>query len=563
MDYSDKIARYEEIERRGLLDRLSPEKQEAWAEYKRRQSPSLELSDAQKEQIAANNKQYEEKYANPFIESGLVRKPVALMQGVANASLNPFGYIARAAGVDTKPLQARDAAERALEKSGEYGFDAAVLATAGNIAKGAGHLGKGNTVRSAVAQEVLAPEVLGATAAAAGGGALEGALNPRNDFERWLANMVGSLGPSSVGGALTKNTQTIKGGLENVLSNNKAVRSTSKGIRLSDNIANKVYNEAPAVKNTLNERAFNALDDATGARVDFDKRLNVAGSNYDQYMDMEGFKPINANPLNPQNWNKYQRGVWENAVKEADMMTNHPRGTIAHTNEIKKYIGKEYGAELAKPSSNKVGALKKLKGEIDGILSRDSGVKKLDEQYAQAKRVEEMYKLGQTAKPTTKAPEFKTPDEKQAWIKGVQDRITADIQTDKNFAKMVRNSENILKKGMDKEEYSRLMGEVNRINKEYNRIESLGNKAARKIEAPVTGDRPFWREALESLGSKVGTVVDKTTGLVTRRADIREANAYLDPLANEIVTREGLKGAAKKGSSAIARQILIDRLNAE
>jgi hypothetical protein len=526
-------------------------------------SPKMSLSDEQQTEIDARNKAYEEKYSNPFIESDLVRKPVALMQGISNASLNPFGYIARAAGEDTKPLQAKDAIERGLEKSGEYGYDAAMLATAGNIAKGAGRLGSGNTVRSAVAQEILAPEVLGATAAAAGGGLLEGALNPRNDFERALSNIVGSFAPAAVGGAISKNVQAIKGGFENVLSNNKAVRSTSKGIRLSDDIANRVYDEAPAVKNTLNERAFEALDNATGARVDIDKKLDIAGSNYGQYMDMEGFKPINANPLNPQNWSKYQKGIWEKAINEADMMTNHSRGTIAHTNEIKKYIGKEYGAELAKPSSNKVGALKQLKNEIDGIMSRDSGVKKLDEQYAQAKRVEEMYKLGQAAKPNTKAPEFKTLDEKQAWVKGVQDRLTADIQTDKNFAKTVRNAENILKKGMGKEEHRQLMSKVNRINKEYNRAESLGNKAARKIDAPVTGDRPFWREALESVGSKIGTVVDKTTGLVTRRADIREANAYLDPLAEKIVTREGLKGATKKGSAAIARQILIDRLNAE
>lgn len=39
MDYSDKIARYQEIERRGLLDKLPAEKQELWAEYKRRQQP--------------------------------------------------------------------------------------------------------------------------------------------------------------------------------------------------------------------------------------------------------------------------------------------------------------------------------------------------------------------------------------------------------------------------------------------------------------------------------------------------------------------------------------------
>lgn len=524
-------------------------------------SPELSLSDEQKSEIEARKKAYEEKYENPLIESDIIRKPVALVQGISNASLNPFGYIARTAGVDTKPLQPKDAAERALEKAGEYGYDAATIATTGNIAKGAGYLGKGNSVVSNVAQTVLAPEVLGATAAAAGGGTLEGYLNPRNPFERALANIAGSMIPSSIGGASAKNIQTIKGGFENVLNNNKAVRSASKGIRLSDDIATKVYNEAPAVKNTLNERVYNALDDATGARVDIQKKLDIASSNYGQYMDMEGFKPMNSQPLNPQNWSKYQKGVWDKALKRADEMTNFPRGTIAHTNKMKEYIAKEYGSELAKPASDEVGALRQLKNEIDGILARDSGIKKLDERYAQAKRVEEMYDLGHAAKPTTKAPEFKTSDEKQAWIKGFQDKLTADIQTDRNFAKTVRNSENVLKKAMDKDKFDELMTEVNRINKEYSRAESLGNKAARKLDMPVTGDRPFWREAIESVGSKIGTVIDKTTGLLTNRANIREANAYLNPQANEIVTREGLKGAAKKGGSAVARQLLIDRLN--
>jgi hypothetical protein len=230
---------------------------------------------------------------------------------------------------------------------------------------------------------------------------------------------------------------------------------------------------------------------------------------------------------------------------------------------MKEYIAKEYGSELAKPASDEVGSLRQLKNEIDGILARDSGIKQLDTQYSQAKRVEEMYDLGHAAKPTTKAPEFKTSDEKQAWIKGFQDKLTADIQTDRNFAKTVRNSENVLKKAMDKDKFDELMTEVNRINKEYSRAESLGNKAARKLDMPVTGDRPFWREAIESAGSKVGTVIDKTTGLLTNRANIREANAYLNPQADKIVTRGGLKGAVKKGSAAIARQILIDRLNGE
>ena len=523
----------------------------------------LSLTDEQKAQIEDNIKAYEDKHKDALIESDIVRKPVALMQGVSNAGLNPAGYVARALGVDTQPLQAKDASERMLEKAGQYGYDAAVLANIGGLAKGAGYLGTGNSVASKVAQSVLAPNVLEATAAATGGGLLEGALNPRNDFERALANITGAFIPSAISGSTAKNVQAIKGGLDNVLNNNKAVRSVSKGIRLDDDVATKVYNETPAVKNSLNDEVYNALDKATGSRVNIDEKLNIAKSNYGQYMEHYGLNPVNEQPLNPQNWSPYQKDVWANAIKEADYMTTAPKGTVAHANEIKKYIAKELGLENAKAASNKTYPLGQLKGEIDRIMATNSDIKRLDEGFASAKRLEEMYSLGKSAKPATQAPNFKTNDEKQAWIKGFQDKLTSDIQTDKNFAKDVRNAENVLKKAMDKDKFDDLMSTVNRIKKEYSRAESLGNKAARKLDMPVTGERPFWREAIESAGSQVGTAIDKTTGIVTKRGDIREANAFLNPSAENITTRAGMTGGLKKGGSASARQLLIDLLNKE
>ena len=284
MDYSNKIARYEEIERRGLLDRLPPEKQEAWAEYKKRQQSKLELSDEQKAQIEANNKAYEEKYAEPFIESDIVRKPAALAQGISNASLNPFGYLARSAGIDTKPLEAKDAAERALEKGGEYGYDAAALATIGNIAKGAGYLGKGNTVTSKVAQEVLAPEVLMATGAGVGGGLVEGVTNPSTAFGSAVANIIGASVPASVGGALEKQIYNVKGGLENILSNNKGVQAVARGIATDEAIANRVKEEAPVAMNNLNERMRNALNRLTGRKLDIGQANVNQQNRYNEFI---------------------------------------------------------------------------------------------------------------------------------------------------------------------------------------------------------------------------------------------------------------------------------------
>ena len=358
MDYSNKIARYEEIERRGLLDRLPPEKQEAWAEYKRRQQPKLNLSDEQKAQIEANNKAYEEKYAEPFIESDIVRKPAALAQGISNASLNPFGYLARSAGIDTKPLEAKDAAERALEKGGEYGYDAAALATIGNIAKGAGYLGKGNTVASKVAQEVLAPEVLMATSAGVGGGLVEGITNPSTAFGSAVANIIGASVPASVGGALEKQIYNVKGGLENILSNNKGVQAVSRGIATDEAIANRVKEEAPVAMNNLNERMREALNRLTGRKLNIDRANISQKERYDNFIgrnaDMELYSPKTAKQQAEDNFNRWFKG--SQVVDENGQPLKLYHGTSSKFDKFKKGniffvnnkgIAEQYGSEDA------------------------------------------------------------------------------------------------------------------------------------------------------------------------------------------------------------------------
>ena len=73
-----------------------------------------------------------EKTLGDKVSEFLVTNPIARqvgfgLQGIANAGLNPAGYIARAAGIDTKPLEAQTAGERATELAGQYGYDAAAL----------------------------------------------------------------------------------------------------------------------------------------------------------------------------------------------------------------------------------------------------------------------------------------------------------------------------------------------------------------------------------------------------------------------------------------------------
>lgn len=222
-------------------------------------TPSLTLSDEQKEHIAANNRAYEEKQENNLLgkvlNNPIVRVQAAATQGIANASLNPFGYVARALGIDTKPLEAETATERALEKAGEYGFDAAVMATGGAGLKGIGALGQGVGKTSRIARALLAPGVGEAVTSAASGGALEGLTNPQSTAGKIAANLAGG----TVGGGIyglfkAPTTKAMRSGLENVVNDTDALKIVRRGAKIDDDIAREVRAQATDVAGSINAK---------------------------------------------------------------------------------------------------------------------------------------------------------------------------------------------------------------------------------------------------------------------------------------------------------------------
>ncbi len=158
--------------------------------------PMNNFQKLQAEQMAANIRPkniHLGTFDRQLLENPLLRQVGFGLQGIANAGLNPFGYIARYSGLDTAPLTANNFAERAMEKASRYGYDMATLATLGNIAQRAGLLGNGISDTSITARAFLAPEVLPATAMAAGGGIMEGMLNPQSEWLRLGSNMLGGM----------------------------------------------------------------------------------------------------------------------------------------------------------------------------------------------------------------------------------------------------------------------------------------------------------------------------------------------------------------------------------
>lgn len=172
------------------------------------------ITDEQRAQIQANNEKYARKQAernkdqwfvslvenqpkgfvDKYITRPLARQGLLAMQGIANAGLNPAGYVARAAGIDTKPLEAQTAGERATELSGQYGFDAAALVPALGLAASS----------APAAAPYVAPLVEGgvplALTGSTGSALATGIINPESTVGRMATDILGG----GLGAGLTR-----------------------------------------------------------------------------------------------------------------------------------------------------------------------------------------------------------------------------------------------------------------------------------------------------------------------------------------------------------------------
>lgn len=280
-------------------------------------APSPQFSKEDIAKVKANNEEYAKRVEDnrPFFDKNPVgRLGVAVAQGISNSALNPAGYVARAYGVDTKPFTPQNAVERGVEKASEYGYDALALGGVGNIAKGAGYLGKGNTVTSKVLQEVFAPKNLTtmAVAPAVGGGFAEGVVNPTNEFERALVNAVGGGALGGLASGVKQTSKPINKGLKGALPDNEANKALSKGIRASEEVAEQVSSQAPSAYNSLNDEMENALNKAVGRKLNYEKSISNQQERIDDFIgknaDKELFSSKSAKKQAKENFNKWFEG---------------------------------------------------------------------------------------------------------------------------------------------------------------------------------------------------------------------------------------------------------------
>ena len=357
-----------------------------------------QITDEQRKIIQDRNKAYEDKQSSHWTQNPLVRAAAALGQGISNASLNPAGYVARKIGIDTKPLQPENAGERALEKAGEYGFDAAVLSPVGNYLNALGWLGKGERLASKVARAVLVPGK-GAVTAAASGGALEGTINPESTAGKIGANIVGGMLGGAAANIGNRTYQTLKGGLENIVENNDALRLVRRGATIDDDIAQAVTRDATEAAGNINRKSVKALADVLDG-VDARTRYKDVRKAYQTFVDANKGKKVRSWENLPK-LNNFQQKQYNKALKEGLDMADYGtrEGTLGHMLEarglIDDAINKSYIQEFpGKKATKKTVKLVDLKEKLDRVLAKDSAVKGSDRNFELYKQFENMYQRG-------------------------------------------------------------------------------------------------------------------------------------------------------------------------
>lgn len=486
-----------------------------------------QITDEQRKIIQDRKKAYEDKQSSHWTQNPLVRAAAALGQGISNASLNPAGYVARKIGIDTKPLQPENAGERALEKAGEYGFDAAVLSPVGNYLNALGWLGKGERLASKVARAVLVPGK-GAVTAAASGGALEGTINPESTAGKIGANIVGGMLGGAAANIGNRTYQTLKGGLENIVENNDALRLVRRGATIDDDIAQAVTRDATEAAGNINRKSVKALADVLDG-VDARTRYKDVRKAYQTFVDANKGKKVRSWENLPK-LNNFQQKQYNKALKEGLDMADYGtrEGTLGHMLEarglIDDAINKSYIQEFpGKKATKKTVKLVDLKEKLDRVLAKDSAVKGSDRNFELYKQFENMYQRGLQYQPGSAKNVMNEilleagGDAEKAMMsriglrKGLFDKMTVNVTPEQNFSKTAKNYQNVLKEVDYEPDYKDLIDKLSKNENAYSRLASLANRAENKLVTPE-GTRFFGREQLESGGAAKGAILDYILG---------------------------------------------------
>lgn len=157
----------------------------------------------------------------------------------------------------------------------------------------------------------------------------------------------------------------------------------------------------------------------------------------------------------------------------------------------------------------------------------------ISQQYALAKNVERAYNEGLGFQPNsikTRNLTFGTPEEKSAFTQGLLEKMMTN-ESNTNISKEILKNQDVLKRVMPERNFKVLIGNAEKGNLSYERLEGLMNKARTKTGAaePLNGKFGRAAEAGEGKGALVGAAIDYLRRIGTANSSGRAAKYLLNP----------------------------------
>lgn len=326
--------------------------------------------------------------------------------------------------------------------------------------------------------------------------------------------------------------------LADAFSDKESTKALKRGAKASETISNEISQEMPVIKDNINSKMDNVVQATIGEKPNIEGMVESAKNSYSDYMMANGGKPVDMKPI----WGKYskytpfEKKSVEDAFKSASFETNAPAGTVEHTHQMRMAIDDAIDSASKKSNNRHVPKLVQVRNDLDKALKTDAGYQAIDNQYAEAMKVQNAYDKGFSASKKSAKPKFDNELERKAWLSGVSDNLGRNLANETNYAKTIADNLSVFKNGLNDAEFQAMKKASNTINKEYSRASSL-DKIVNKESAAE--NLPFWREILESVGSAagatVGTVEKALYGLSDARTARRIINGTADsPLAKRI-----------------------------
>jgi hypothetical protein len=495
---------------------------------------------------------------NPLTEEQKAKPKENYLDGVATEGLKGFGqgivsglgryasgltlgatdWIDRKTGGNLKALE-EDLAQSAKNAGvGSANEVAKFAAESGGMLRGVGNkiLKGAKTLPEMVAKGGIEGGIYGATASdnlqelpnnILGGAVLGGGT----------AGVLGGIGRTVRRLVPALNAEGKAKSLKDAFSDRESTIALKRGAKASQKISDKISQEMPVIKDEINSKMDSFVTDTIGETPNINELVNTAKANYTDYMVHNAGRPVDLTPIknNYKNYTKLEKKTLKDAFANANFETNSPVGTVEHAHQMRMAVDDMIDAATKKSNNRYVPKLMKVREDLDKVLKSDDGYKAIDDQYAQAMKVQEAYDKGFSATKKSKKPVFENEMQRKAWLSGANENLQNNLANgDSNYAKTVSNNLSLLKNGLNADEFRSLKRASNSINKEYSRAAGL-DKIVNKESAAE--NRPFWREILESVGSTIGAGVGMGERALYGLSDIGTANRIINGTADSTIAR--------------------------